>query len=249
MAEGGHIQLPGETGWWAPLGQLYYSPGDIDTPVQELAERAQAHFLLGRRAVDAFGATTRIGYGRLRSVADHGHRRGRQRHDGAQRLPGHGGLDTIVDANGNRIQVAFDAREMVAGQRGHGARRRIPSAIRWLASSPIWTTPRSSRIWPISFADPGSILGSATIRSHLRHRCLLPHPDRGRNRRRRPSILRRAKRTWATSRRGQTTAHQHSFAYADGFQRVAQSKTQAAPGPLTVGGPAAATRWVGSGWT
>ena len=48
---------------------------------------------------------------------------------------------------------------------------------------------------------------------------------------------------------GQTTAFQHSFAYADEYQRVAQSKTQAAPGPLTAGRAAVPTRWLGSGWT
>ena len=40
------------------------------------------------------------------------------------------------------------------------------------------------------------------------------------------------------------TLYQHKFAYSDGFARVVQTKSQAAP--ATSGGP---PRWVGSGWT
>ena len=48
-------------------------------------------------------------------------------------------------------------------------------------------------------------------------------------------------------RRPRTTST--SFAYFDGFGREIQHKAQAAPGPVTDGGPPVSPRWAGSGWT
>ena len=44
-----------------PSGRVYFSPGDSDTPAQELAN-ALSQFFLPRRAVDPFGAISRAGY-------------------------------------------------------------------------------------------------------------------------------------------------------------------------------------------
>jgi len=48
---------------------------------------------------------------------------------------------------------------------------------------------------------------------------------------------------------GAQTRIQHALVYCDGFGRVIQHKTQAAPGPVTDAGPTVSPRWVGSGWT
>jgi Salmonella virulence plasmid 65kDa B protein/Insecticide toxin TcdB middle/C-terminal region/Insecticide toxin TcdB middle/N-terminal region len=61
LREGGYVQLAGESGWWMPSGRLFHSPGDNDAPAQELAF-ALAHFFLPRRALDPFGAVSRIDY-------------------------------------------------------------------------------------------------------------------------------------------------------------------------------------------
>jgi hypothetical protein len=45
LAEGGYVQLAGESGWWAPGGLVFFSPGDGDTPAQEIAF-ALGHFFL-----------------------------------------------------------------------------------------------------------------------------------------------------------------------------------------------------------
>ena len=245
MAEGGYIQLPGETGWWAPSGRLYNSPGDTDTPAQEL-EVAQAHFFLGRRAVDAFGATTRIDYDAydlLPTTATDAVGNVMTAHNDYRVMA----PDTIVDANGNRSQVGFDALEMVVGHVVIG-KTTDPAGDTLVGFVADLDDATIAAHLENPFADPGSILGSATIRfiydigAYYRTRtAAAPTP---------PTVYTLSRETHVGDlTAGQTTAFQHSFAYADGFQRVAQSKTQAAPGPLTAGGPAVPTRWLGSGWT
>jgi Insecticide toxin TcdB middle/C-terminal region len=61
LAAAGHVQLAGESAWWAPSGRTYLSPGDHDSAAQELAE-AEGHFFLPRRAVDPFGGIARVSY-------------------------------------------------------------------------------------------------------------------------------------------------------------------------------------------
>src|SRR5207249_3205483 len=61
LSEGGYVQWTGENDWWKPSGRVYFSPGDADPPPVEVAE-ARAHFCVLRRAVDAFGATSRVAY-------------------------------------------------------------------------------------------------------------------------------------------------------------------------------------------
>ena len=61
LAEGGYVQLPSDASWWMPTSRVYLSPGDSDTPAQELAN-AIAQFFQPCRAVDPFGAISRVAY-------------------------------------------------------------------------------------------------------------------------------------------------------------------------------------------
>ena len=107
LAEGGYVQLAGETGWWRPSGRVYYSPGDGDTPAQELAS-ATVGFFLPRRAVDPFGAITRVGYDDAPllpvTVTDPVGNTVTASNDYRVLQPA-----TVTDANGNRVFAAFDA--------------------------------------------------------------------------------------------------------------------------------------------
>ena len=86
LTEGGYVQLPGETGWWMPSGQVFYSPGR-QRPARPGTGHRPGRVLPappGRRPV-------RCGHpGQLRRerpAAGHGDRSGRQHHDRRQRLP------------------------------------------------------------------------------------------------------------------------------------------------------------------
>ena len=111
LSEGGYVQLAGETGWWIPSGRIYLSPGDTDTPVQELAN-ARAHFFLACRAVDPFGAISRAtsdAYSLLvASATDPVGNVITAANDYRVLKPA-----TVTDANGNRTGVAFDAFGLV----------------------------------------------------------------------------------------------------------------------------------------
>ena len=86
LTEGGYVQLPGGTDWWIPSGRIFYSPGDTDTPAQELTE-ARAHFYMVRRAIDPFGAITRVPTTATTAAGpDDG--RAQQHDNRRQRLPG-----------------------------------------------------------------------------------------------------------------------------------------------------------------
>ena len=61
LMEGGYVRPAGEPDWWIPSRRVFYSSGDADTPVQELAQ-ARAHFYQPRRTVDPFGNVNRISY-------------------------------------------------------------------------------------------------------------------------------------------------------------------------------------------
>ncbi len=62
LTEGGYVQLDrrDRTGGSRPAASIY-SPGDSDTPAQELAS-ALAQFFAPRRAVDPFGGITAVAY-------------------------------------------------------------------------------------------------------------------------------------------------------------------------------------------
>jgi hypothetical protein len=51
--ECGYVHSFGDTNWWVPSGQVFYSAQEADTPAQELAE-AKAHFFRPRRFKNPF---------------------------------------------------------------------------------------------------------------------------------------------------------------------------------------------------
>ena len=252
LTEGGYVQLPGETGWWMPSGQVFYSPGGGDTPAQELAS-ALAGFFLPRRAVDPFGAITRVAY------------------DTSALLPVTvtdpvGNATTasndyrvlqaamVTDPNGNRVSAAFDALGRVTASAVMGKTSEVAGDL--LAG---FTVDLDDAALLAQFsdplADPAAVLGSATSRflydlgAYLRT-STQPQPQPA-------AAYTLARETHVSDLAGpppypgapQATRYQYHFAYFDGLGRDIQHKAQVAPGPLTDDGPQVSLRWAGSGWT
>jgi RHS repeat-associated protein len=240
LTEGAYVQLPPDPNWWIPSGCVFYSAGDTDTPAQELAA-AEANFFLPRRAVDPFGAISRVSY------------------DSYDLLPASftdavGNLTSAVndyrvlqpmqvtDPNGNQAQVAFDVLGMVVGSAVMG------KVTEHLGDSLTGFVPDLDDATIVAHMDdpltaPGVVLASATTR------IIYDIAAYYRTGTAPPAVYTLARETNVSDLNGNPTLYQHKFGYSDGFGRVIQSKGQAAPGPLSAGGPVVTPRWVGSGWT
>jgi RHS repeat-associated protein len=241
LAEGGYVQLPGDTAWWVPEGRVYLSPGDTDTPAQEFTT-AQENFFLPWRAVDPFGGITRVtydAYDLLSATAT----------DAVSNITlavnDYRVLQPVqvTDPNGNRAQVAFDVLGMVVGAAVMGkTTENLGDSLTGFAADLDEATIVATMNNPLG--NPGTILAGATSRIVYDIDAFL---RTGTNP---PAVYTRARETHVSDLgAGQTTQYQHKFTYSDGFARQIQSKQQAAPGPLTEGGPTVTPRWMGSGWT
>lgn len=245
LAEGGYVQLAADPNWWIPSGRVYYSPGDADTPAQELAN-AQSHFYLPRRHIDPFGAIARVTYDAFDllggAVTDAQGNTTSAVNDYVALKP-----SLVTDPNGNRSQVAFDALAFVAGcaQMGKTTETLGDSLGGFVADL---TQAQVLAHLADPFGDAAALLGTASCRyvydyfGYLRTRAD-PQPQ--------PCIVCTLERETHVSdlAQGQATRFRHTFAYGDGFARAIQTKKQAAPGPITDGGPTVSPRWIGSGWT
>jgi YD repeat-containing protein len=248
LGEGGYVQLPGEAGWWAPSARTYLSPGDNDTPAQELAY-AQANFFLPIRAVDPFGGISRVSYDKydllVVSATDAVGNVASCLNDYRVLAPW-----TVTDPNGNRSAAAFDALGLVTATAVMGkASESLGDLLTGFATDLDAATLEAHFADPL--ANPATLIGNATTRiladlgAYQRTRTSAqPSP---------PAVYVLARETHAAdlaaAGAGATTAYQYAFAYNDGFGRVIQHKESTAPGPLTDGGATVTPRWVGSGWT
>ncbi|HEV8321088.1 MAG TPA: SpvB/TcaC N-terminal domain-containing protein, partial [Myxococcota bacterium] len=241
----GYVQLPGSDGWWIPSGRVFYSAGDADTPTQELAE-ARAHFYLPRRAVDPFGAITRV------------------TNDLYDLLPGIatdpvGNVTTaandyrvlhpfrVTDPNGNRAEVAFDALGLVSGTAVMG-KATEPESDTLDGFEPDLDEAVLLAHLTDPLADPQSLLAGAS--SRIAHDLFAYHRTRDEAVPASPVVYTLARETHvADLAPGETSRFQHSYSYSDGLEREIQKKVQAEPGPVEPGGADVAPRWVGSGWT
>ena len=252
LAEGGYLQLPGETGWWMPSGQVFYSPGDSDPPAQELAA-ARAGFFLPRRAVNPFGAVTRAGYDANAllpvTVTDPVGNTTTASNDYRVLQTA-----TVTDANGNRAAVAFDALGQVTAVALMGkADEAAGDLLTGFAADLDDATLLAQFSDPL--AGPAAVLGDATGRflydlGAYQRTAAQAQPSP-------PATYTVVRETHVSDLAApppypgapQTTKYQYHFTYFDGFGREVQHKAQAAPGPVTGGGPPVSPRWAGSGWT
>ncbi len=243
--------------WWLPSGRVFYSPDNADRAAAELAY-ARRHFFLPHRFRDPFGYTTAVSYDRyellvsqtrdsLGNVVAAGER------DASGRLTADGNDYRVLaprlvsDPNRNRAAVAFDALGRVAGTAEMGKPEEHLGD--WLDGFDPDPEPAAvAAYFTNPFADAHDLLGQATTRVlydleaywRTRHESQ-PQPT---------GVAILARETHVSDLApGQRTKIQRSFGYSDGFGRVVQRKGQAAPGPVTAGGPEIEYRWIGSGWT
>ncbi len=255
LLEGGYVHLFGDSDWWIPAGRVFHSPGDADTPAQELAE-ARASFCQIRRAVDPLGAISRLSYDAydLLPIAATDAVGNVTASDNDYRV-----LHPfrVTDPNGNRTEAAFDCLGKVAGTAVMG--RAIESLGDSLAGfqpdlneSVLLAHLASPLRDPAGVMDAatwqGAILGNASSRfsydlfAYFRTRSL-PAPES-------PVTYTVVRETHvADLAAGESTRYRHSFAYSDGFEREIQSKAPAEPGPVPGVGENVSPRWIGSGWT
>jgi RHS repeat-associated protein len=251
LTEGGYVQVPGETGWWIPSGRVYYSPGDTDTPAQELAN-ALLQFFAPRRAVDPLGAISRAspdGYALLPvSATDPVGNTTTCDNDYRVLMP-----STVTDPNDNRISVAYDVLGLPTATAVMGkTSQSVGDQLTGFDADLDDATLLSQFADPL--ADPAAILGNATTRllydldAYQRTATALQPAA--------PAVYTLARETHVSDLATPpypgaptTTRYQYHFAYSDGFGREIQRKAQVAPGPLTANGPPVSPRWAGSGWT
>lgn len=270
--EGGFVHSEGDSNWWIPSGQAFYSPQPDDTSAQELAY-ARQHFFLALRSLDPFGTTSTIRFDDYDLLAveteDPLHNKvtnGERDAEGTIIARNNYRVlqpELITDANRNRSEVAFDAMGLVVG-------------------TALMGKVEESRGDSLAEFEPD--LDEATIREHIENPLANPHAilrsattrlvydlfayQRTQNDLQPLSavVYTLARETHAADLAdGEETKVQHSFSYSDGFSREIQKKVQAEPGPvprrnaagkIIVGADGqpemtpndVSPRWVGNGW-
>ncbi len=267
--DGRYVHFQADDNWWIPSGQVFFSPSEGDTTVQELAF-ARQHFFIPRRFRDPFEKTNSVDYDaydllplEIRDPLGNRVTAGERNGDGSVSPR----IDYRVlqpelttDPNGNRSAVAFDVLGMVAGNSVMG------KATESLGDSlEAFQAQLTQAQVDAFFADPRGIvaadlLGNATSRTIY---------DESRFQRlERPVYAAAIVRETHVGDLGEgdQTIVQVSLSYSDGFGREIQQKAQAEPGPVprrdasgaiileTNGQPEitaddVSPRWVGSGWT
>ncbi|HLG61748.1 MAG TPA: SpvB/TcaC N-terminal domain-containing protein [Ktedonosporobacter sp.] len=243
--------------WWAPSGQVFYSPNLTDAFAQELAYASQ-HFFLAHRFRDPFGDTTVVTYDTydllLQETQDSlGNRITAGTRDPNGNLTGKSNdyrvlhPTLMMDANRNRSGVAFDVLGMVVGTAVMGKPEEnlgdiLDGFVADLTDAVISTHLQNPLL------DPTGPLQGATTR--IMYDLFAYQRTQNDAQPQSPVVYTVMRETHnAELTQGQQTKVQHSFSYSDGFGREIQKKVQAEPGPLVEGGPVISTRWVGSGWT
>ncbi|HEU5368180.1 MAG TPA: SpvB/TcaC N-terminal domain-containing protein [Ktedonobacterales bacterium] len=245
LTEGGYVQLPNDSNWWMPSGYVFYSPGDADTPAQERAE-ARAHFYLPRRAIDAFGAISRVTYDAydllVASATDPVGNTTAAVNDYRVLRPAR-----ITDPNGNRAEVAFDALGFVVGTAVMGkATENLGDSLAGFTADLDQSVVLAHLADPLN--NPAAILGNAS--SRLLYDLFAYNRTRDQAQPDAPMVYTLARETHVSDLApNQTTHYQHLLVYSDGFGREVQRKVQADAGPVEGVGQHVAPRWVGSGWT
>jgi len=255
--DGGYIHSEGDTNWWIPSGQVFYSLHVTDTPAQELAF-ARQHFFSPHRSRDPFGNTALVSYDPydllLKQTTDPLGNRTVAEHDYRLLQP-----FRVTDLNGNRVEVAFDTLGLVAGTAVMGKVTETKGDS--LAGFVLDLTPQQRRDFLIDpLGNAALLLGQATTR-------IVYDLDRYRTTQRPVFAATLARETHVSDPLPPGGLKvQVSLTYSDGFGREVQKKIQAEPGSVpkrdatgkiivgTDGQPEmtlneVSPRWVGSGWT
>ncbi len=249
--EGRYVHNEGDSNWWIPSGQIFYSTNKNDTPSKELVF-AQLHFFLPHRFLDPFDQVTTISYDNydllmlesedpLHNKVTAGERDEQgvitNKNDYRVLQPA-----LITDPNGAVSEALFDGLGMVVATAIH--KGTIGDSLQSVQAD------LTQQQIDDFFADPGgqafTWLGSATTRIiyDVDRYYQTGKPDRP------PYAATIARETHVNDPvPADGLKVQVSFSYSDGFGREIQTKIQAEPGAVVDGGPIIDPRWVGTGWT
>src|SRR5262249_27890026 len=238
-AEGRYRDLDGNGSLWIPSGLIFYSHDLSDIPTQEVTF-AHAHFFLPHRFQDPFSNHIVVTYDDqykllMESTRDALGNEVQAQNDYRVLQP-----RLIIDPNGNRSEVCFDALGMVVGTAVMGKAIGPVEGDAFTSFTADLTPQQISDFFAAPDPRPLAVtqLGTATARIiyDLGHVPVCA-----------ASI---ARETHVSDlAQGQEAKVQLKFVYADGFGREAQTKVQAEPGPLDPGIPTAPVinpRWVGT---
>lgn len=243
--DGGYVHSEGDANWWIPSGQIFYSPSGADSAAQEL-NFARQHFFQPRRFSDPFGQSATVDYvynllpkesrdplGNIVSAEN----------DFRALSP-----RLMVDPNGNRSAVVFDALGMVVSTAvmGKEGENLGDSLGDFTADDANLTLAQLQSFMIDPRTNAAAVLKSATSR-------IVHDLDRYRRENKPPFASTLARETHVSDlETNEQTKIQISFSYSDGFGREIQKKIQAEPGRLDPDDPSSPIvnpRWVGSGWT
>ncbi len=222
---GGYVDLDGDAHWWIPSGRMFFSPGNADTPTQELAH-ARTHFFLPHRYrdpfyTDQFNTETVVIYDDhkllMLETRDPLGNAVRAQNDYRVLAP-----HLIIDPNGNRSEVAFDALGMAVATAVKGKLgQNLGDLLEDFDPDPPLAALQAFVADPQSQAS--SLLGKATTR-------IVYDLDRYLRNGQPPFAATLARETHVADAGGAQTKIQVSFSYSDGFGREIQKKIQAEPG-------------------
>ena len=244
LVAGGHRDLDGDGRLWSPSGQAFFSPD----PDQPDAAFARAHRFLPQGGRDPFGNTWTQAWDAhdlfVARTVDAAGNAASADHDYRVLQPWQ-----LTDANGNRAQAAFDVAGLPVANAamgkaiepdGHPKGDALDGVAPDLAPALL----EAFRADPVGQA--AALLGAASTR-------IVVDRDRFDADGSPAWMATLARETHASElAAGERSRIRIAIAYSDGFGRVIQTKTLAAPGPLDpsdAASPVATPRWVGSGWT
>jgi RHS repeat-associated protein len=249
--EGRYVHSEGDSNWWIPSGQVFYSTNKNDTPSQELAF-AQQHFFLPNRFQDPFDQVTTISYDNydllMLESEDPLHNKvtagERDEYDVITNKNDYRVLQPTLITDPNRAvsEALFDGPGMVVATAIH--KGDVGDSLQGVQAD------LTQQQIDDFFTDPGgqavTRLGPATTRIiyDMDRYYQTGNPDRP------PFAATIARETHVSDPvPADGLKVQISFSYSDGFGREIQTKIQAEPGAVVDGGPIVDPRWVGTGWT
>lgn len=247
--EGRYAHTEGDTNWWIPSGQIFYSPNSGDTAVQEL-DYARQHYFLPHRYRDPFHTNavstesfvTYDAYDLLveetRDALDNRVTVGERDVDATQPLNHAQDYRVlqpaqVMDPNRNRSEVVFDALGMVVGTAVMGKPAPAPAPVE--GDSLIGFRPDLTQAEIDQFlADPkgsmaATLLAGATTRVVYDLTAWWREPDPAKKP---PTVAATLARETHASQPAPSGGLriQASLSYSDGFGREIQQKIQAEPG-------------------
>ena len=273
--DGKYVHSEGDTNWWIPSGQMFYSTGSSDTSAQELAH-ARSHFFLPHRYRDPFHTNARktetvVSYDTyallVQETRDALDNTVKAQHDYRVLQPA-----LVTDPNGNRSEARFDVLGMVAGTAVMGKATETLGDVLDASFAPDLTQAQLDAFMAKpreATANPDESVATQIVHDLLRKATtrIIYDLDRFKRSGEPPFAATIARETHVSAlASGQTSKLQVSFSYSDGFGREIQKKIQAEPGRVPKrdaagkiivgpdGQPEMTTndispRWVGSGWT